>query len=63
MTAMRQRRLPPDKQALVEQFLKLSPAERLRQAFGMADFVIRINPNLLAARRKIATPERRTQGR
>ncbi len=61
--AVRRQPLSPDKQALVRQFLKLSPAERLRQAFGMADFAIQINPNLLRNRWSVASPKHRQKSR
>ena len=61
--AVRHQPLPPDKQVLVKQFLRLSPAERLRQAFGMADFALRINPNLLRSRWGVALAKHRPRSR
>ena len=45
--------LSPDKELLLEQFIKLPPAERLRYAFQMASFAIRINPKLMRTRRAL----------
>ena len=53
---MKRRRyvLSPDKLLLLEQFAKLSPAQRLRYAFDLASFAIRINPRLLLTRQKLS---------
>jgi hypothetical protein len=42
--------LPEDKRWLVQQFLRLSPAQRMRYAVGMIDSALRVNPNLLKNR-------------
>ena len=62
---MRPRRyiLSPDKELLVEQFMKLSPNERLRYAFNVASFAIRLNPQLLLIRQRLTETDRPGQAR
>ena len=50
----RQRGLPQEKQWLVLQFLKLSPAQRMRYAIGLADSALRVNPDMLRYRAAFA---------
>jgi hypothetical protein len=50
--------LTPDKQLLVEQFAKLKPAERLRYAFSMVSWALRINPKLLLNRQRFIEGDR-----
>ena len=57
---MRGRRfvLTPDKRLLVEQFVKLTPVERLRYAFSAATWALRINPKLLLQRQRLTQAHR-----
>jgi len=60
----RQRGLSQDKQWLVQQFLKLSPTERLRYAVGLADSALRVNSDMLKQRAAFTAhgkPRRRHQ--
>ncbi len=51
-------RLSRDKLFLVEQFVNLKPAERLRYAFGMVNWALRINPNLLLNHQRLTEADR-----
>ncbi|MBI4597403.1 MAG: hypothetical protein HY737_03255 [Candidatus Omnitrophica bacterium] len=56
---MKRRQQPPeDKQRLILQFLKLSPAERMRYATGFVDSALRVNPDLLKYRAALNARER-----
>lgn len=57
---MRRRRftLTPDKLLLVEQFVNLKPAERLRYAFSLVNWALRVNPNLLLNRQRLTEADR-----
>jgi hypothetical protein len=46
-------RLDASQQLLVEQFLKLTPSERLHYALGMSEFVLKINPKLKENRERL----------
>ena len=49
--------LPEDKQWLVLQFLKLSPAGRMRYAVGFVESALRVNPHLLKHRSALIAQE------